>query len=621
MYEPPEDFRSRARVRSVREYTRLYQRSIKDAQEFWGMQAGALQWFHPHTTVLDTDGEGEFSWFGGGRLNAAVNCVDRHAARHPDKVAFHWAKREPGVVESITYQELKHRVGRMANLLREKGVVRGERVCLYLPMIPDLPVAMMACTRIGAIHVVVYAGYSAHTLRKRVQETGARVVITAAELISDGRVFSLKGRADQAVEGLADVKWMLVSRNTASPERTPMSAPRDEWLDDGCARHRVTCPAEWMPSEEPLFIMHTSGTFEDAKGLVYATAGYLLQAYISHRYIFDLREDDVHLCISDIGRIVGHTYAVYGPLLNGITSVLLEDPQSMHEPERFSKSIDQLGITSLYTTPFVLEQLRQHEDAIFADADLSSLRIIGVVGETIKQDLWEWSYKRLGQERCPIIDTWWQAETGSVLLSPLPGAHSLEPGAVVAPFFGVVPLLLDEKGEEITDHEQEGTLCFKHVWPGLARTIYNDHLCYLETYFRKYPGTFCTYERGQRDAKGHYRITGRADEVIHVNGHRMNTSEIEQALLHHEAVFDAVVVSYPHTQKPQGICAWVIPEEGLKWQQDELSGALKEQVRQHIGAHATPDVVILSESYPTTAQEQVHEHVRAYLQERTNISK
>lgn len=616
MYPPPQDFQNRAKVRSREEYEELYERSISSKEEFWGRQANALQWFHPHTTVLETDGQGEFAWFGGGRLNAAVNCVDRHASKTPDKAAFRWLRQPSGEFETITYLELKHRMGRMANLLKEKGVKRGDCVCLYMPMIPELAVAMLACSRIGAVHVVVHAGYSAETLRERLQDTKAKVLLTAAELSLLGRRQCLKRRVDQAVVGLADLVCVLVARNQrgATPS---MTLGRDEWLDDGCARHRVTCSAEWMPSEESLFVLHSSGTSGEPKGLVYATAGYMLQVYLSHRYLFDVREDDVHLCTSDLGWIVGHSYALYGPLLNGITSVCLEDPLSPNVLCSLGEVIDQAGVTTLYTTPFVLRQLQHHASASLEQASLDTLRLIGTVGETTQTELWEWCYRVLGRERCPVVDTWWQPETGSVLLAPLPGAWTLKPGAVAAPFFGVEPVLIDEDGSEIEHNNQEGTLCFRNVWPGLARTILNDHQCYLDTYFRRCSGLFCTHDRSCRDSDGYYRITGRDDDIFHVNGHRVHAREIERALLSHEAVSEAIVASYPHEDKTQGVCAWVLPEAHSQWPMEELAGALKEQVRQRIGSHLAPDVVLVSseESLDAVGPTQRHK-VRSQLMQR-----
>ncbi|MAQ16898.1 MAG: acetate--CoA ligase [Sandaracinus sp.] len=592
------EFSSRARVQSMDEYRELHERSLRDPGEFWGAQAGALSWYREPDTVLQTEGDGEFAWFGGGRLNVAVNCVDRHAAKTPDKTAIIWAKNEPGEYEHITFRDLKARVGRMANLLREKGVQRGDRVCLYLPMVPELAISMLACARIGAVHSVVFGGFSAEALRDRILDAGARVLITADQGPRGAKNVELKRIADQAVEGLDLVEHVLVVQRTGSA--VTMVAGRDEWLHEAVARHRTACPAEWMSAEDPLFILYTSGSTGRPKGLVHTTAGYLLYASFTHRYVFDTKDDDVYFCAADVGWITGHSYIVYGPLANGVTTVMFESTPTFPDATRYWQVVDDIGATIFYTSPTALRVLRREGAAGLAGSSRKSIRLLGTVGEPINPDVWQWYHDVVGEGRCPIVDTWWQTETGGVLISPLPGATPLKPGSATFPMPGVEPVLVDDQGVEIEGNGVEGKLCIRGPWPGQARTIYKDHERYLKTYFRPFPGYYFTGDGCRRDDDGYYWITGRVDDVINVSGHRIGTAEIESALVAHEAVAEAAVVPVPHEIKGQGIFAWVMLSGEEEWNPDELVGALKEQVRHIIGPIATPDRVRIVEGLPKT---------------------
>jgi len=602
---PRPEFSVAARVRDLTEYRSLYQRSIDDPHGFWREQANSLQWFHESPTVFEADQAGESVWFPGGRLNAAVNCVDRHADRTPDKTALIWAKNEPGEYEYISFRELKHRVGRMSNLLRSLGVSRGDRVILYLPMIPELPIAMLACARIGAIHSVVFGGFSADALRDRIVDAGAKVIVTSDVGLRGNKVVPLKSTVDQATAGLDEIEHVLVARRR--PDLTvPFDPKRDLWLDEELRRQRAFCPAEWMSAEDPLFILYTSGSTGKPKGLVHTTAGYLLYAGMTHRYVFDTRADDVHFCAADIGWITGHSYIVYGPLCNGVTSVIFESLPTWPDPGRYWQVIDDLLATTLYTSPTALRALIREGDEWVKRSKRSSLRLLGTVGEPINPEVWYWYHEVVGEGRCPVVDTWWQTETGGVLIAPLPGATPCKPGSATLPFFGVEPVLLDAEGQPL-DGPGEGFLCIAKPWPGQARTIWGDHQRFLETYFGRFSGLYFTGDGCKRDEDGYWWITGRVDDVLNVSGHRIGTAEVESALVAHDAVAEAAVVPFPHDIKGQGIMAWVTLSLGGRGDAsegdsdpEELVGALKEQVRNVIGPIARPDRVVFVSSLPKT---------------------
>jgi acetyl-CoA synthetase len=586
-------------VRTFEDYQRLYKRSIQDSDGFWKEQSEILDWFHPPHTVLDANiEETDFDWFPGGKLNVAFNCIDRHLPTRAGKAAFIWAKNEPGQYEVITYRKLKHEVGRLANVLKAHGVRRGDRVCLYLPMIPELAYAMLACARIGAVHCVIFGGFSSESVRDRLIDSGASVVITANEAPRGSKRIALKSLMDHAVEGLAKISAVLVVRRTDG--EVEMREGRDHWLDDEMAKQRSACPTEWMDSEDPLFILHTSGSTGKPKGVLHTTAGYLLFAAFTHRTVFDLRRSDVHFCTADIGWITGHSYVVYGPLANGVTSVIFESVPNFPDAGRLWEVVDDTKATIIYTAPTALRSLLAAGDGFVKKHSRKSLRLLGTVGEPINPEVWKWYHDVVGDKRCPVVDTWWQTETGGVLISPIPNVIPTKPGSATLPFFGVEPVLVDEAGAIIEGNGVTGRLCLARPWPGQARTLYGDHRRFRQTYYGPYPNLYFTGDGCRRDEDGYYWITGRVDDVLNVSGHRIGTAEVESALVAHEAVGEAAVVGFPHDLKGTGICAFVTLRAESDWRGEQLIGALKEQVRHVIGPIATPDRVLIANGLPKT---------------------
>ena len=591
----------RAQLNSMEEYQRLYRLSLDNPEWFWGEQAKTITWYHPWQRVLDADYEEvDFSWFSGGRLNASFNCIDRHLSTLGNKTAIIWVQDEPGIYTHISYGELKHHVCRVANVLLNHGVRQGDRVCIYMTMIPELVYTMLACARIGAIHSVVFGGFSAEALRERIVDAQCKMVVTANEGLRGGKRIPLKKTVDRAIEGMAMVETVLVARRTES--EVTMNPGRDLWLEEECLKQRSTCTASWMGAEDPLFVLYTSGSTGKPKGLMHTTGGYLVFAAYTHRMIFDYHQGDVYFCAADIGWITGHTYIVYGPLANGATTVMFESTPVYPNPGRYWQIVDDLGVQVIYTAPTALRALAQFGEKWVKNFKRTSLRILGTVGEPINPDVWRWYHDVVGEGRCTVVDTWWQTETGGVLITPLPGVTPTKPGSATLPFFGVKPVVVDTGTHEVLEgNDVTGALCLASPWPGQARTVWGDHRRFKQTYFSQYPGYYFTGDGCLRDKDGYYWITGRIDDVLNVSGHRLGTAEIESALVAHEAVAEAAVVGFPHSIKGEGIYCYVLLNSGYENNdREELIGALKQEVRNAIGAFAAPDMIHIASGLPKT---------------------
>ncbi len=597
-YPPKPDLVARAHIRSLEDYQRMYDQSVDAPDEFWAEHAKAIDWFRPFDRVRHEDFDTpNFSWFQGAKLNVAYNCIDRHLPEKADRTAIIWAADEPGEYTFITYQEVHDDVCRIANVLREHGVKKGDRVCLYMPMIPQLAYAMLACARIGAIHSVVFAGFSADALRDRINDCDCRIVLTANEGRRGGKSIPLKDIVDKACEG-TDVDTVLVAKRTDL--EVPMQDGRDVFLFDEMAKQRPECPVEVMDAEDPLFILYTSGSTGKPKGLMHTSGGYLLYAAMTHRYVFDYHDGDIYCCAADIGWVTGHSYIVYGPLANAATTVMFESVPLYPDAGRYWQLVDDLGINIFYTAPTALRAIAREGDAWVTKASRQSLRVLGSVGEPINPEIWKWYHDVVGDERCAIVDTWWQTETGGIMITPLPGVTPMKPGSATLPFFGVKLELMESKPAEDGDGV-EGNLCITGSWPGQARTIWGDHARFREVYFSTYPGNYFTGDGCRCDEEGFYWITGRVDDVLNVSGHRLGTAEVESALVAHAAVAEAAVVGCPHEIKGTGIYAYVItnPDHGFA-SDEELIGALRTQVREVIGPIATPDHLQITPGLPKT---------------------
>lgn len=580
-------------------YAELYQRSLEDPEGFWAEQARSLTWIKPFTRVKDTSFAPEdvhIRWFEDGTLNVSVNCIDRHLPLRAEQPALIWEPDTAGPSRIISYQELSEEVNRFANVLKKMGVQKGDRVTLSLPMIPEAAFAMLACARIGAIHSVVFGGFSSHALAGRIADCVSDFVITADAGVRGGRRLPLKENVDAALADLSGVRHVLVIRHAGG--EVPFTPGRDVWYHEVAADVAAFCPPVEMNAEDPLFILYTSGSTGKPKGVLHTTAGYLLYASLTHKYVFDVHEEDVFWCTADLGWITGHSYALYGPLANGGRTVLFEGLPTFPTPSRFWEIIDKYKVSIFYTAPTALRSLMAQGDAYVTQTSRSSLRILGSVGEPINPEAWYWYFTVVGEGRCPIVDTWWQTETGGILITPLPGAMDLKPGAALRPFFGIKPQIMTQEGPML-EGPGEGVLVLAESWPGQMRTVYGDHQRFVQTYFAAYPGKYFTGDGCRRDAEGDYWITGRVDDVLNVSGHRLGTAELESALVAHPDVAEAAVVGCPHSIKGIGIYAYVTLMEGRN-ASEELTKALKESVRKEIGPVATPDYIHYAKSLPKT---------------------
>jgi acetyl-CoA synthetase len=600
-YAPPAAAREGALVTSREEYQRLYDRSINDRDAFWSEMANRyVNWMAPFGPVCEENFiAGKIGWFLGGKLNVSVNCLDRHLAERGDKVAILWEGDEPGENRSVTYRELYEETCRLANALRARGVRKGDRVAIYMSMVPELPVAMLACARIGAIHSVIFGGFSPRSIRDRVEDSQAKAIITQDEGKRGGRVVPLKRNVDEALaqEGTESVEFTIVYRRTGND--VPMQAGRDAWWHDEVASQPAACEPERMDSEDPLFILYTSGSTGKPKGVLHTSAGYLLYTMLTHRYVFDLRDDDVFCCTADIGWVTGHSYIVYGPLGNGSTSVVFESIPTYPDAGRYWDMVDRLGITTFYTAPTAIRALMREGDEHVKRYSRKTLRVLGTVGEPINPEAWRWYYRVVGDERCAIVDTYWQTETGGHMLTGLPGAITMKPGSASLPFFGVQPSVVNEEGSVIEGGDVTGRLCIDASWPGMMRTVYGDHERFVQTYLTTYRGRYFTGDGCHRDRDGYYWITGRVDDVLNVAGHRLGTAEIEGALVNHPAVAESAVVGFPHDLKGTGIYAYVLLKQGFNGS-EALAKELKDAVREEISPIATPDRIQFVENLPKT---------------------
>ena len=595
----PVDEASRARTFITNDdYLRLYKLSTEEPDKFWSEQAKEfLDWNKPWTKVNEANfHKGETKWFIDAELNAAVNCIDRHLPTRADQVAIIWEGDDPAEDSKITYQELHDHVCRLANVLKARGVKKGDRVCIYMPMIPEATYAMLACARIGAVHSVVFGGFSPQALQDRILDSDCQCVITADEGLRGGKPIPLKNNTDLAVAHCPNVHTVLVVKRTGGD--ISWQATKDVWYHEAIADVEASCDPVSMNSEDPLFILYTSGSTGKPKGVLHTTGGYLLQAAMTHRYVFDYHDGDIYWCTADVGWVTGHSYIVYGPLANGATTLMFEGIPTYPDASRCWQVCDKHNVNIFYTAPTALRALMGQGDEFVTRTSRASLRLLGSVGEPINPEAWEWYYHIVGNERCPIVDTWWQTETGGIMISPLPGATALKPGSATRPFFGVEPVLLDPDGQ-IIEGAGSGYLAIGKSWPGQIRTVYGDHQRCIDTYFSAYPGYYFTGDGARRDEDGYYWITGRVDDVLNVSGHRMGTAEVESALVLHEAVAEAAVVGYPHDIKGQGIYAYVTlmhDTEGT----DELLQELNDLVRTEIGAIAKPDIIQWAPGLPKT---------------------
>ncbi len=580
-------------------YKEMYQRSVDDPAAFWAEQGKRIDWFKPYTKIKDTSYDPHdvhIRWFYDGTLNAAHNCLDRHLETRGDQVAIIWEGDDPKDDRKITYRELHREVCKFANALKGIGAKKGDRITIYMPMIPEAAVAMLACARIGAIHSVVFGGFSPDSLANRIQDADCSIVITADEGLRGGRKIPLKKNTDEAAEDCPSLKKVVVVKRTGGD--IAWKDGRDVWYHDIVGAASEDCPAEVMNAEDPLFILYTSGSTGKPKGVLHTTGGYMVYTSMTHQYVFDYKDGDIYWCTADVGWVTGHSYIVYGPLANGATSLMFEGVPNYPDSSRFWQVCDKHNVEIFYTAPTAIRALMREGDGPVKKTSRKSIRLLGTVGEPINPEAWLWYHKVVGDGRCPIVDTWWQTETGGILITPLPGATALKPGSATTPFFGVVPVVVDAEGNELSG-ACTGNLCIDDSWPGQMRTVYGDHDRFVDTYFRTYPGRYFTGDGCRRDEDGYYWITGRVDDVINVAGHRMGTAEVESALVAHAKVAEAAVVGYPHDIKGQGIYAYVTLNAGEQ-PTEELRKELVQWVRKEIGPIASPDLIQWAPSLPKT---------------------
>ncbi|MGB8146475.1 MAG: acetate--CoA ligase [Chromatiaceae bacterium] len=599
-YEIPAAIAAKAHI-NAEQYAAMYQRSVDDPNGFWAEQAEKfVTWSKKFDTVMDYSFDPEnlyIKWFEGGQLNVSYNCLDRHLATRGDQVAIIWEADNPAEDKKLTYREMHTEVCKLANVLKSKGVKKGDRVCIYLPMIPEAAVAMLACTRVGAVHSIVFGGFSPDSLRDRILDSDCRVLITADESVRGGRNVPLKKNADTALNECPNVGTVLVIQRTGGT--VAWTEGRDIWYHEAMATADAVCEPEAMDAEDPLFILYTSGSTGKPKGALHTTGGYLVFAAMTHKYTFDYQEGEIYWCTADVGWVTGHTYIVYGPLANGATSLMFEGIPNYPDMSRFWQVVDKHQVNIFYTAPTAIRSLMRAGEEPVKATSRQSLRILGSVGEPINPEAWEWYYRVVGDARCPIVDTWWQTETGGHLITPLPGATPLKPGSATLPFFGVVPALVDPAEGTTILGAGEGALVITQPWPAQMRTVYGDHQRYIDTYFRQYPGKYFTGDGARRDEDGYYWITGRIDDVLNVSGHRLGTAEIESALVLHPHVAEAAVVGYPHDIKGQGIYAYVTPMAGIE-PTDALKKELVAMVRGEIGPIAIVDLIQWAPGLPKT---------------------
>lgn len=594
----PEDAKARALV-TKDQYQAMYKKSVEDPEGFWAEHGKRIDWIKPYSKIKNvnfTAPDVSIKWFEDGTLNASANCIDRHLATRGDQVAIIWEGDEPTDDAKITYNELADHVGRLSNAMKAQGVKKGDRVCIYMPMIPEAAYAMLACARIGAVHSIVFGGFSPDSLANRIQDSECVMVITADEGVRGGRKIPLKANTDKALETCPSVSSVIVVNRTGGD--VGWKDGRDVWYEEVTAAASPDCPPEEMSAEDPLFILYTSGSTGKPKGVLHTTGGYMVYASMTHKYVFDYQDGEIYWCTADVGWVTGHSYILYGPLANGAITVMFEGVPNYPDNGRFWQVCDKHDVSLFYTAPTAIRALMGAGDGPVKASSRKSLRLLGSVGEPINPEAWQWYYDVVGDGRCPIVDTWWQTETGGILITPLPGATALKPGSATRPFFGIKPILVDEHGKEL-EGATSGNLCITDSWPGQMRTVYGDHERFIQTYFSTYPGRYFTGDGANRDEDGYFWITGRVDDVINVSGHRMGTAEVESALVAHANVAEAAVVGYPHDVKGQGIYAYVTLNSGVEGT-DELKKELVQWVRKEIGPIASPDKLQWAPGLPKT---------------------